>query len=426
MSSQQDFINYLKPYAQVAEAKYGIDWRIIVTQAALETGWGSTMERNPFNLWGMRFTGPAGVDSEGYALFSDQWEAVESYIYNLKKHHITAWEVRNNPEKFFQEIQSTTEPNTGAWAEDPLYSKKLKDVFDQYLSSEETAVDPTSPPQENIDTFPTYFPQSAKRVEKYSKDEEGAAVQQKRYYVKLQHVDADDEPQNALTFKIAPDSKLLLVKEKLEKTKEESQEESSDQQAKETSEETSQVEDYQVTEAMSLQFQDDGLLLDYHNNGGAGNSSYQKLTDQIQLRADYLALTRVKEGKKKKSESVILGEDLIQVEVNNDKAKSRLEILPRKILLKSSEGDTSDYVRIEDDTIQAKNHTGSQIFMKQDTITAINKTGTQVYMRGDYLELKTSGASIKLVGGTLYINAGAVIINGGSIVDVNAGIIELN
>jgi hypothetical protein len=54
----KDFIEYLKPYAQAMESKYGIDWRIIVAQAALESGWGEYGRQ--YNLWGMRYEGPAG------------------------------------------------------------------------------------------------------------------------------------------------------------------------------------------------------------------------------------------------------------------------------------------------------------------------------------------------------------------------------
>ncbi|MCS7242947.1 glucosaminidase domain-containing protein, partial [Candidatus Caldatribacterium sp.] len=376
MSTQHDFITYLKPYAQVAEAKYGIDWRIIVTQAALETGWGSTMSRNPFNLWGMRFTGPAGVDPEGYALFSDQWEAVESYIYNVKKHHITAWQVRNNPEAFFREIQSTTPPNTGAWAEDPLYTEKLLQIFNQYFRDEPTAVDSTKPPQDTIDTFSTYFPDTAQRIQRFAKDKKGASIQQRPYYVKLQHVDRDDEPQNALTIKITPDSQLLVVREKL---------------LKEPQGEQSQVAGFKVSEAISLQLQTDGLLLDYHSNGG--DPKAQKVTNQVQLKADYLGLVRVKEGQKKRSESLILGDDLVQVEVNNDEVKNRIELQPRKILLKIVEQEQTDYIRVETDTFQAKNKSGSQIFMKDDLIVGENATRTQVYLRGDLGRIRNKTGS---------------------------------
>lgn len=391
MSKQQEFIEYLKPYAQVAEAKYGIDWRIVVAQAALETGWGSTMSRNPFNLWGMRFTGPAGVDPEGYALFSDQWEAVESYIYNLKKHHPTAWAVRNNPELFFQEIQNSNPPNTGAWAEDPQYTRKLSQIFSQYFSGETTAVDPTKPPEDTPDTASTYFPKTAEQYKKNAKDRKGRTTQQKRYYVKLQHVDADDEPRNALTIKITPDSQLLIVREKLIKVQDQEKTENQQQGG-----EQSQLDkQFTVEESISLQFQVDGLLLDYHNNAGQEKEA-QKTTDQVQLRADYLALTRIKEGKKRKAATLLLGDDVAQLEISNDDTKSRIELYPQKILAKNSE---NTYLRLEKDIIQAKNKTESQVYLEGDLIVAENKTGSRVYLRGDYVEAKCkSGSYVQVTG----------------------------
>ena len=50
MASSASFIDYLKPYAQAMETKYGIDWRVIIAQAAQETGWGE--HPHGYNLWG--------------------------------------------------------------------------------------------------------------------------------------------------------------------------------------------------------------------------------------------------------------------------------------------------------------------------------------------------------------------------------------
>ena len=470
MGYREDFINYLKPYAQAMEAKYGIDWRIPVAQAILETGWGQYNRH--WNLWGMRYEGPAGRDAEGYALFHDQWEAIEAYIYNVRKHHQTAWEVRNDPQKFFQEIQSQRKPNTGAWAEDPQYTQKLNRIFQQYLSGETTAVDPTQPPQENLDTLPIYFPKTDQKIKPLQKDYKGAITQQKRYYVKLQHVDADEEPQGALTIKISPDSQFLVVREKLAPLEEQKEEGNNNSEGNQGNNQQTQVpqelsqvsKDFQVVESGSFQLQVDGVLLDYHNSGGEKKKEVQKVTNQIQLRADYLGITRIKEGKKKKSDSIILGDDLVQIEVNNEESKSRIEVNPRRLLFKASKGKGSnaenDYIRIEEDTIQAKNKSKSQIFMKEDLLVAENKTGSKLYIRGDlvraecksgsyvrvfddaieaknksgsYVEVigdtilieNKSGSHITVSGGTITIKAPLIVIDGG-VVDVKGSPIKLN
>jgi co-chaperonin GroES (HSP10) len=441
MSDQQTFIAYLKPYAQAMEAKYGIDWRIIVTQAALESGWGRVNRQ--WNLWGMRYVGPAGQDPGGYALFNDQWEAIEAYVYNVRKNHPTAWAVRNNAEAFFKEIQNSQAPNAGAWAEDPQYTAKLKSIFSQYFQGEVTSVDPNTPlPPEYAqgeaspyDTASTYYPNTAKKVRRV-KDSKGKEVKEKRYTLKLQHINDDTSPTGALTIKISPDSQLTILRERLK-----------------VEEEGKKVT---VEEAASFELQGGCALIDYHNNGGQGGK--QKVTDQIQLTSEHLTILRVKEGEKKKAESLILGDDIIQIEVANDDKKSRIELSPKKILAKNSE---NSYLRIEEDKIQAKNKTESQVYLEGDLIVAENKTGSRVYLRGDYVEAKcktgsvvkvtddqvkaqnttgsfiqiigdtiliqnTSGSSITISGGTITISANTIYIRGGSLVDVTASTIKLN
>ncbi len=443
MSYQEEFISYLKPYAQAMEAKYGIDWRIIVTQAALETGWGK--HSRSYNLWGMRFNGPAGQDSNGYALFHDQWEAIESYIYNVKKNHPTAWNVRNNFQEFFKEIQNPNPPNAGAWAEDPAYTRKLQQIFNQYFADLPTGVDSNSSPQvPNSNTAALNFPRTAERIRR-QKDLEGAKIQQKRYYVKLQHIDADEEPQGALTIKISPDSQLLIVREKLSKAEQqgvsgENPENRSNMEGL-TKEYSNVDKQFLVENSGSLQLQVDGVLLDFHDNAGLNTNQAQKITNQVQLRSDYLAILRVKEGKKKKSESILLGDDIIQIETNNDDKKSRIELYPKKILLKNAD---NDYIRIEEDTIQAKNKTESQIFMKQDVIVAENKSGSRVYLRGDYVQAKcksgsmvevtddrveaknVSGCYVRLEGGNVTISAPGTVLITGSTVRIQGGVVYIN
>ncbi len=402
------FIEYLKPYAQAMESKYGIDWRIITAQAILESGWGEVNRQ--WNLWGMKYEGPAGRDVEGYALFNDQWEAIEAYVYNVRKNHPTAWEVRNNPELFFKEIQNSQSPNAGAWAEDSKYTNKLIQLFNSYLSDETTAIDPNQPPEESPNTAPIYFPQTSSKVEAKKKDSEGAKISEQRYYVKLHHVNDNEEPTRALTIKITPDSQFIINREKLKRSEDE--------------------KTVEVEESCSLSLIEDGLLIDLHNNNSLKDNP-QKLTDQIQLRNDYIGIYRNKEGKKTKTEAILITDEVIQLEVDNEDKKSRIEVQPNKILAK--DGDTS-YVRIEKDIIQGKNKTGSQVYVNDDLIVAQNKTGTKSYIRGDYLELKNSGCSIKLSGNTVTITAANIIINGSSLVDIisdslireTAGTVDIN
>ena len=415
MASKESFIDYLKPYAQAMETKYGIDWRVIIAQAAQETGWGE--HPHGYNLWGMRFTGPAGEEN-GYALFNDQWEAIESYIYNLKKNHPTAWEVRDNWAQFIVEIQNPNYPNTGSWAEDPNYTNALYSIMVTNLLAEPTSIDTGIP-------FPEQYTPTTYISEQSIQDREGAAISELPYYVKLQHVNDDRQPTGATTFKITPDSQVLLLREKLIRVQED---------------ENATPENYsnlyndidakkyhikvkktvtKVEKAGSFQLQLDGVLIEQHNNG-AQSPSAPKINNQIQLKDEQLVFTRTTEKTTGTvTENIILADERIILEVIKNNKKDRVEILPGKILLK---GNDNSYIRIEDDVIQAQNKTKSQIWMKLDEIAVSNPINTHVYLRGDMVEMKNSSGSQVLISGSLAEvknNAGSqVVLNGGSLAEM--------
>ncbi len=415
MASSASFIDYLKPYAQAMETKYGIDWRVIIAQAAQETGWGE--HPHGYNLWGMRFTGPAGEEN-GYALFNDQWEAVESYIYNLKKNHPTAWEVRDNWSQFIVEIQNPNYPNTGAWAEDPNYTNALYSIMVANLLAEPTSIDTGIP-------FPEQYTPTTYTSEQSIQDREGAAVSELPYYVKLQHVNDDRQPTGATTFKITPDSQVLLLREKLIRVQED---------------EPATPENYsnlyndidakkyhikvkktvtKVEKAGSFQLQLDGVLIEHHNNG-AQYSSAPKINNQIQLKDEHLVLTRITEKPTGTvTENVLLADERIILEVIKDSKKDRIEIFPGKILIK---GNNNSYIRIEDDVIQAKNTSESQIWMKEDEIAVTNPLDTHVYLRGDMVEMRNKSGSQALVNGDsakVRTSSGSqVLLEGGSLAEM--------
>ncbi len=54
MDTRQGFIQTLLPYARQAAAELGISPRVILAQAALETGWGQSLKHGFFNLFGIK------------------------------------------------------------------------------------------------------------------------------------------------------------------------------------------------------------------------------------------------------------------------------------------------------------------------------------------------------------------------------------
>lgn len=59
MASPEEFVANIMPYAKLAGEKLGVDYKVIIAQAALESGWGKSLNAN--NLFGIK----AGSDWQG-------------------------------------------------------------------------------------------------------------------------------------------------------------------------------------------------------------------------------------------------------------------------------------------------------------------------------------------------------------------------
>lgn len=153
-----DFVRTYKASALVAEAQTGLSWRISLSQAALESGWGEHAPGN--NFFGVK-------DSDGlngneqllttteYAksnrlkfpkIFSIRWDSAkklwkykvrdwfrkypdcsETFIehanfFKSRSRYATAWKYRHDPDAFFDEIAKA------GYATDPHYAKLLKSI----------------------------------------------------------------------------------------------------------------------------------------------------------------------------------------------------------------------------------------------------------------------------------------------------------
>ncbi|MCW8878756.1 MAG: flagellar assembly peptidoglycan hydrolase FlgJ [Kangiellaceae bacterium] len=145
--SAQKFISQLLPYAQKAAEKLNLDPRVLISQAALETGWGKFImhdERgNPgFNLFGIK----ANSNWNGDTIKIDTLEIVESQVKKIKAsfrkyesfaqsfedyvdfistqpRYQKAVESSQEPKKFTEQLQSS------GYATDPEYSNKIMRIF---------------------------------------------------------------------------------------------------------------------------------------------------------------------------------------------------------------------------------------------------------------------------------------------------------
>lgn len=146
--SPREFVNHLMPVARTAAESLGVDPRVLVAQAALETGWGRHMIEDSngapsHNLFGIKADGRWSGDSvsitttefrEGVPLkekaefrsYSDYAESFKDYVAFLKENprYRKALESAGNPAAFTDALQEA------GYATDPEYSRKIQSIVD--------------------------------------------------------------------------------------------------------------------------------------------------------------------------------------------------------------------------------------------------------------------------------------------------------
>ncbi|WP_037339876.1 flagellar assembly peptidoglycan hydrolase FlgJ [Saccharospirillum impatiens] len=141
--SPEAFIESLLPHAEQAAQRLGVEPRILVAQAALETGWGRSMIKddqgtNSFNFFGIkadqRWQG-AVADTQtheyvegnriairdAFRAYDDPSQSFNDYVDFLKNNprYQAALEQVENPELFVRSLQSA------GYATDPEYANKI-------------------------------------------------------------------------------------------------------------------------------------------------------------------------------------------------------------------------------------------------------------------------------------------------------------
>ncbi|MAL98375.1 MAG: flagellar assembly peptidoglycan hydrolase FlgJ [Alteromonadaceae bacterium] len=146
--SPAEFVSRLLPVAQEVAEELGVDPRVLVAQAALETGWGKHMIEGKdgtasHNLFGIKADGRWSGDSvnitttefrEGVPLkesaafraYSGFDESFADYVEFLKVNprYRQALESANDPTAFTQALQDA------GYATDPNYSQKIQTIID--------------------------------------------------------------------------------------------------------------------------------------------------------------------------------------------------------------------------------------------------------------------------------------------------------
>lgn len=148
-ASHDEFVATMMPMAQEAAARIGVDPKILVAQAALETGWGKSVMRSnsggsSHNLFGIKagsswqgdqaraitseFRGGQMVKEtasfRSYGSYADSFHDLVSTLQNNDRYQDVV-KAADNPEQFVKELQKA------GYATDPNYATKIASIAKQ-------------------------------------------------------------------------------------------------------------------------------------------------------------------------------------------------------------------------------------------------------------------------------------------------------
>jgi flagellar protein FlgJ len=147
IDSAEDFINQLRPYAEQAAKKLNVDANVLISQAALETGWGKLIikssdghsSHNLFNIkadksWQGKQAkvstvefkdGVAIKEIAGFRSYDSYQDSFDNYVEFIKTNprYKAALNAVQQPEKYMQALQQA------GYATDPEYAKKVMKIF---------------------------------------------------------------------------------------------------------------------------------------------------------------------------------------------------------------------------------------------------------------------------------------------------------
>lgn len=144
-NSKEEFTSTMLPMAEKAARELGVDPRLLVAQAALETGWGKSIGKDgkgsSNNLMGIKSHGWGGDSTEfgttevidgkrvstkdKFRKYGSFQESFDDYVSFLKSNprYAEALKSANDPEKFVAELQKA------GYATDPDYAKKITSIM---------------------------------------------------------------------------------------------------------------------------------------------------------------------------------------------------------------------------------------------------------------------------------------------------------
>jgi peptidoglycan hydrolase FlgJ len=145
--SAEDFIRQLRPYAEQAAKELGVEPRVLLAQAALETGWGRSLIKNSngsnsFNLFNIKADkswqgkqaqvstlefeqGIAKKVNAGFRSYASFQESFQDYVGFIKTNprYGDALKQAGNGERYLHELQRA------GYATDPNYANKIMGIY---------------------------------------------------------------------------------------------------------------------------------------------------------------------------------------------------------------------------------------------------------------------------------------------------------
>jgi flagellar protein FlgJ len=145
-ASQQEFVAELWPHAENAARKLGVDPKVLLAQAALETGWGRhIMQRrdgsSSHNLFGIKADGRWSGDEVSHRTVEFrhgvlQREQASFRAYTSPGHSLADYAefIRNNPR--YEDALGSDDPRRyvmelqrAGYATDPAYGRKIMNIY---------------------------------------------------------------------------------------------------------------------------------------------------------------------------------------------------------------------------------------------------------------------------------------------------------
>ena len=147
ITSVEQFVKQLWPYAQQAASEIGVEPKVLLAQAALETGWGKfvinkTDGQSSFNLFNIKadksWQGDKTIESTlefeqgigkkvqaGFRVYDSFQQSFQDYVQFLKSNprYRDALQQTENPETYVQALQQA------GYATDPKYAEKIMQLY---------------------------------------------------------------------------------------------------------------------------------------------------------------------------------------------------------------------------------------------------------------------------------------------------------